>query len=370
MSESSIHSILNEAFPNSGKEEWLRVASQELGKQNQIENLIWKIGELNFYPYYEEKDLHNLAYIKKYPIPSEEKSGFENLPKMRVAVEKHANERALESLALGANGVLFDVTERIDFDINHLLERITWPYCTVSFLSAPETKIVTKILAYAEQSNYTHSALRGSIFWQALPEAIEVKPLLSSSLNNFHALGIAIPSSEPVQEISKSLEQGVKLIDTLTDHGAEKEAVFKNISLSFNADENFLINIAKLKAVRLLWYQLSQAFGIRHYSPDNLYIHVQAARSPSMNFEPQGHMIKNTTDGLSAVLGGCDALTLFADDQDEMTQRIALHVANILKEESHLDQVTNAVAGAYAIESMINELAQSAWNDFQKKMMP
>ena len=56
MPEPSIHSILNESFPKSGKEEWLRIASQELGAQNQIENLIWKIGELDFYPYYEEKD--------------------------------------------------------------------------------------------------------------------------------------------------------------------------------------------------------------------------------------------------------------------------------------------------------------------------
>ena len=59
------------------------------------------------------------------------------------------------------------------------------------------------------------------------------------------------------------------------------------------------------------------------------------------NFHPHGNMIKNTTDALSAVLGGCNALTLCAEDEDsEMTNRIALNVSNILKEESHLDKVS------------------------------
>jgi methylmalonyl-CoA mutase len=51
-----------------------------------------------------------------------------------------------------------------------------------------------------------------------------------------------------------------------------------------------------------------------------------------------------------------------------MTDRVALHISNILKEESHLDKVSNAVGGAYAIENIVNELAPAAWHDFQNKM--
>jgi methylmalonyl-CoA mutase len=367
MSESSIHSILNASFPKSGKEEWLRVASQELGNQNQIENLIWKIGGLKFYPYYEEEDVQNLAHLKNYHTARKE-GGWENLPKIKVGDEKHANERALASLALGANGVLFDVTDRIDFNINHLLEGITWPYCTVSFLAAPDTKIVTKIFAYAKQKKYQTSELKGSIFWHTLPGDLAVQSRFLSSIKNYHVIGIFVPRSSPVEEISKSLQQGVKVIDTLTDLGIDKEIIFNNISLSFPADENFLINVAKIKAVRMLWYQLSQAFEIRRYNPDNLYIHVYSENSKSMNFQPHGYMIKNTTDGLSAILGGCNALTLVPEESNVMTDRVALHISNILKEESHLDKVSNAVGGAYAIENIVNELARAAWHDFQNKM--
>ena len=172
MPEPSIHSILNASFPKSGKDQWLRVASQELGEQNQIENLIWKIGELDFYPYYEEKDLRNLYYLKNHQVPHQQPhphtNGWKNLPKIKVALEREANERALKYLAGGADGVLFDVTDCIDFNINQLLDRITWPYCSVSFLTG-ETNIATKILAYAEQNKYDPAELRGSIFWTTAP---------------------------------------------------------------------------------------------------------------------------------------------------------------------------------------------------------
>ena len=372
MPEPSIHSILNASFPKSGKDQWLRVASQELGEQNQIENLIWKIGELDFYPYYEEKDLRNLSYLKNHQVPHQQPhlhtNGWKNLPKIKVTLEREANERALKYLAGGADGVLLDVTDCIDFNINQLLDRITWPYCSVSFLTG-ETNIATKILAYAEQNKYGPAELRGSIFWTTVPDGIKTPLLLLSSLRNYHIIGISVPSSTPVEEISRSLEQGVRILDTLTDLGMEKEIIFRAISLSFSASENFLINIAKLKAVRMLWYQLSQAFEIPNYTPDDLDIHVTSHKLNSGNFHPQGNMIKNTTDALSAVLGGCNALTLLADEEDsEMTNRIALNVSNILKEESHLDKVTHAVAGAYAVENMVNQLAQASWKDFQKNI--
>lgn len=370
MSEPSIHSILDESFPKSGKDDWLRIASQELGEQNQIENLIWKIGGLKFYPYYGEKDLQKLPYLKEYQIPSHQHgNSWENLPKITVGLEKEANERALHYLSGGADGVLFDVTGCIDFNINHLLNQITWPFCSISFLASTDTKIATRILAFSEQNKYDPSQLKGSIFWKTMPEGQEAVPMLQPSLKKYHPLGITVPPSSPVEEISKSLQQCVKLMDSLTDLGIEKEMVFRSISVSFVATENFFINVAKLKAVRILWYQLSRAFEIEHYNSDDLLIHASSEKWNSENFQPRGSMIKNTTDGLSAVLGGCNALTLCADEEsDDMTNRIALNVSNIFKEESHLDKVKNPVAGSYAIENMVNELAQASWKDFQDRV--
>lgn len=129
------------------------------------------------------------------------------------------------------------------------------------------------------------------------------------------------------------------------------------------------MTIAKLKALRLLWYQLSQAFELSNYKPGDLHLHTHSENWTSEEFQPHGNMIKSTTGALASVLGGCNSLTLDAEDESNvMMNYVALYVSNILKEESHIDKVCNAVAGAYAIENMVNEFSQAAWKEFQNKV--
>jgi methylmalonyl-CoA mutase len=188
-------------------------------------------------------------------------------------------------------------------------------------------------------------------------------------LKNYYPLGIVVPPTSPVQEISQSLEQTTLLMDVLTDNGLKKDLVFRSISLSFSCEENFFATIAKLKAIRILWYQLSQAFEIASYSPGDLHLHVTSQKWIDEKFQPHGNMIKNTAHAIAAVLGGCNALTIRAeDDNSEMMKRVGLHVTNLLKQESHLDDVSDPVAGAYALDRMVHEFAQAGWSDFQHRM--
>ena len=367
MPEPTIHNILSESFPKTGKENWLSVASQELGEKNQIEKLTWGIDELNFSPYYEKKTLENLTYLKKYQARSH--YSWENLPQITVSDVTAANKIALQCLVSGADGVLFDVTRGIDFNINHLMEGIDGSACSIYFFIPADAKIATKILAYADHKKYDLTGLTGSIFWETFPDIHDIPPLIRPGIRRYHPVGITIPPASVVEEISKSLQQAVHVVDMLTNKGIPATDAFNAISLSFYSDENFIRTIAKLKAVRILWYQLSQAFGITNYLPEDLHIHVRSGNKPALRFGPRAAMIKNTTDALSAVLGGCNALTLEAEDKDsEMMRRIALNVSNILKEESLLDKVCDPVSGAYAIEAVVNEISQAAWKDFQNNM--
>lgn len=372
MPEPSIHNILKKSFPKSTKEDWLRTASQELMEKKRVENLNWKVHTLDFAPYYDQSDVTNLAYLKKYhyrlPDPTAQYTGsWENVPRIAVSDAREANERALQYLATGADGILFDVTHCSDCSLHHLLGKIDWSICAVSFVAA-DAKFVTKILAYIQQKNYDASKLRGSIFWKALPDIGDIKIIVSSALKSYHSLGLIIPPSSAVQEISTSLQQGVMIMDAMTDLGMEKDSVFKAISVSLSCEENCFITIAKLKAIRLLWYQLSQAFEIPHYLPGNLQVHASSEKWPEEKFQPHGNMINNTTQALAAVLGGCNSLTIIPEEEkNEMMNRMARNVSNILKEESHVDKVADAMAGAYAVENMVHELSQAAWKDFQNK---
>lgn len=188
-------------------------------------------------------------------------------------------------------------------------------------------------------------------------------------LKNYYPLGIVVTPTSPVQEISQALERTALLMDVLTEMGEDRNVVFRSISLSLSCEENFFATIAKLKAIRILWYQLSQAFEIPFYSPADLHLHVTSQKWIDEKFQPHGNMIKNTAHAIAAVLGGCNALTIQAeDDNSEMMNRVGLHVTNLLKDESHLDHVSDPVAGAYALDNMVHEFAQAAWSDFQHRM--
>ena len=68
---------------------------------------------------------------------------------------------------------------------------------------------------------------------------------------------------------------------------------------------------------------------------------------------------------MSAILGGCDALTLEPEDDQARSIRVARNVSNVLREESHFAKVADPLAGAYFVESLSLQLADTAWKSFQ-----
>ena len=82
--------------------------------------------------------------------------------------------------------------------------------------------------------------------------------------------------------------------------------------------------------------------------------------------QPHGNMISSSVAAIAAIAGGCDSLTIIPEDETNETMvRIARNVNNILREESHFGKVSDPIAGSYAIESMVHQLASEAWKDFQ-----
>jgi methylmalonyl-CoA mutase len=293
--------------------------------------------------------------------------GWENLVSIRVFEEKKANTLALQALTIGAEGIFFDIVGKPDVDIDILLEKISWPFCNISFLSEDDQGFVKKIVTHIKNQNYDPLLLRGSIFWKKFPAKPESLFQEFSSLKNFRTFGIAIPPGSPVKEISHALVSGVSVMEALI--ATRNKEVFKEISISVACSENFLLNIAKLKTLRILWYQISQAYEITNFKPDDLFIHARSEKWVHEYFQPHGNTLNNTYDAIAAVLGECNALTLAVEDEDNSgMHRTAQLVSNILREEAHLDKVAGGIAGSYVLDNMIHQLAQESWKDFQQTM--
>jgi methylmalonyl-CoA mutase len=97
----------------------------------------------------------------------------------------------------------------------------------------------------------------------------------------------------------------------------------------------------------------------------DLHIHVRCDKSAGKDFRPDG-LIRDTFRAMASIFGGCDSLTLTSSD-DPVSCRLGRNVSHILLEESFLGKVTDPVAGAYAIEVMVDAIARKAWQSFQLK---
>lgn len=377
MSKFSIHDLLLQLFPKSNREDWAGKASQELKGKNPFETLGWKTKDgLEFFPYYDADDVKSAEYVKNYELPpalnpNGGSRAWQSLPRISVSDCKIANGLALSYLERGVDGLFFDLSNLKSVDVNTLLEGIDWPYCNLSFLVSPATSIVTPLAELIQRKDYDPKSLTGSLFWENTPDDIMTKLQVLPGGLKFHALGIYIESSSPVHEISEALKKAALLMDMLTDQGIDKEIVLRSICLSFAMEADFLVGIAKLKAIRILWYQFALAFGIKTYMPSDVQIHARSERWIDERLQPHSNMLNGTTSSLSAILGGCDSITIMAEDENNvMMSRIALNVSNIFREEAHLNKVADPVAGAYAMDTMVDKIAQAAWKAFQQKMKP
>lgn len=121
-------------------------------------------------------------------------------------------------------------------------------------------------------------------------------------------------------------------------------------SIVFAIGSNYFFEIAKLRAARLLW--------ARTGASSALYIHARTTLSNKSVYDPYTNLLRATTEAVSAIIGGCDALEV---RPFRFSERLALNVQRILKEESHLDRVADPAGGSYYVESLTDSIAQAAW---------
>ena len=160
------------------------------------------------------------------------------------------------------------------------------------------------------------------------------------------------------------LAKTVKQLDQLTGSVEKINQALNAVAFSVSIGTDLFLEIAKLKALRFLWLQIAKAYDPNYISP--IFIHATVKAMKSQDYQPHGNMIQGTTASLSAILGGCDALTVQpVGNPVSITTRVARNVSSILREESHMGKVSDPTAGSYYIEKLTDQLASIAWEKFQ-----
>ncbi len=365
--DSELRNRIFNSFLVATKKKWLEAAKHELEGADPIQKLGFKKGNLTCLPYYDQGDLGTNEHFQLPPSANEflGARAWYNMPTVDVSNESESNRIALSDLNSGADGIVFNFKTAPDH-ISTLLEKIEWPYCSISFEGALANRSLEQIHTYALEKKYDVTTLTGCVFSNTSFENESESLKQFEDWKTFHPLGITIEKKEsPDEEIATALAQAVKQIDWLTDEGLSVKQALQAHAFKVQIDEDFFLTIAKLKALRQLWNNVATTFNATGHTP--IFIHTCSPVWNEKAFMPHGNMLKSTTAALSAILGGCDALSLFPEkNESTMMARIALNVSSILREESHLSKVADPTAGSYYLETLTDQLATKAWKKFQK----
>jgi len=166
-----------------------------------------------------------------------------------------------------------------------------------------------------------------------------------------------------VEELGYALAEAVDKLAAAVDAGKSVDEAAPAVKFVFGVGSNYFFEIAKFRAARLLWAQAVEAFAPKSDKAALANIQAVTALENKSIYDPWTNLLRSTTEALSAVVGGCDALTVRSF---HFPERLAHNVQLVIREEAHLDKVADPAGGSYYIESLTRALAEEAWKLFQK----
>ncbi|MCC5808355.1 MAG: acyl-CoA mutase large subunit family protein [Opitutales bacterium] len=189
--------------------------------------------------------------------------------------------------------------------------------------------------------------------------------MANASGNAYHDGG-----ASSAQELGCVLATALAYLREMESRGLDPAAVAPRIRLSLSVGSPFFIEIAKLRAGRMLWNRIQEVAGIPE-DERSCHLHARTGLWNKTRFDAHTSMLRVTSEAFSAVLGGCDSLHVGAFDEvvrepDAFSRRIARNIHPILSDECELTKVIDPVGGSWAVESLTDEMARKAWAHLQE----
>lgn len=368
-------SLFSAFSPNSYKD-WLEKVNKDL-KGRPLESLdTFTSDGLRIHPLYAS----DFPKQKITMQPTSKKADWVIVEEFIVADEEETNTLALDKLKRGATGLLFYVYANVNLEV--LLKGILFEHIPIHLVVEGSAQhVLDKWLELTEKRGLNLSQLNGSINtdpienaartgrWNrdaeadllVLKEVVRHAPKGVKTLCvNANIYGNAGASS--AQQLALALSHIYEYINRFGDkyiHG---------LWLNMAIGGQYFEEIAKFRAMRRLWRFLLESLNLpQTYLP----IYAESGFRNKTIYDPWVNMLRNTTQGMSAAIGGADEILLRAFNitykvPQEFGNRIARNQQLIMAQESYLDKVKDPAAGSYFIENLTEEMAAKAWEIFQE----
>jgi len=412
----------NKNYPS----EWIKLASKELGKQKTIDQLEWKSPEdIIIKPLYTESDVRvndNIDNVEAPGVYPFRRGPYATMYTSKpwtirqyagFSTAEESNKFYKKNLLAGQQGlsVAFDLATHRGYDSDH--ERVVGdvglagvPISTIEdmkilFSDIPLDKVsvsmtmngaVLPVLAFyivtAEEQGVSQEKLTGTIQNDILKEymvrntyiyppkasmriiqdifgytSVHMPKFNSISISGYH---IQEAGADSKLELAFTLADGIEYVKAAQSAGLDVDSIAPRLSFFFGIGMNFYMEIAKLRAARIIWATvMKEKFNAKNPKSLLLRTHCQTSGYSLTEQDPYNNIVRTTIEGMAAVMGGTQSLHTNSFDEalglpTEFSSRIARNTQLILQEETHITNVADPWGGSFMMESLTNELVASA----------
>jgi methylmalonyl-CoA mutase len=414
-------------FPPAGYGDWRRLVETELKGVPFDERMFTPTYEgITLRPIYRPEDIANLPHLNSFPgfapfVRGTKASGYAGRPwavsqEITCSSATEFNHAARNSLERGLNAlnIVLDKATRNGHDpdwaqpeevgsgglsiatvdeLDRALEGIDLGSTSLFVRSGASTMPFAALLvALARQRKKPPACLSGCIEMDplgvlshegCLPQSLESAYHEMAALLRWAAAGapdlqtICVHSrswheagSHAVQELAFTLATGVEYLRQMNRRDLDARTVAPRMRFAVTVGANFFMEIAKLRALRMLWARAVAVAGGGEEA-QKLSLHIRTSLWNKSILDPYTNMLRTTVEALAGVLGGCESMQVGAFDEvigppDDFSRRIARNSQIILQKECELRRVIDPAGGSWYVEGLTAELAGRAWSLFQE----
>ena len=190
----------------------------------------------------------------------------------------------------------------------------------------------------------------------------------SISISGYH---IQEAGGNQAIELAFTLADGMEYVRTGVASGMDVDTFAGRLSFFWAVGMNFYLEIAKMRAGRLLWHRIMTGFNAKSPKSMMLRTHSQTSGWSLTEQDPYNNVVRTTIEAMAAVFGGTQSLHTNALDEaialpTEFSSRIARNTQLIIQEETHITKVVDPWAGSYMMEKLTQDMADKAWGIIQE----
>lgn len=364
-------STLFASFPKTSKEDWVQLLQKEL-KGASLDTLqkLNRVEEIAFPAYFHTEDAP-----ARFSDPGAAPFTRGNTTRgndwligtcFRIGDERTTNKAILQALMAGTTALVLHAETEQTIDFAALLAEVGMEYIHTTFY-AQTPQQAREFLRFAGNHPSALAAENTALISEA--KAAAAKPVRPFAVNGY---SVQQAGGTTWQELSIALAEGHDLLVAQIVAGLSTDEAAANIHFVFGVGNKYFFEIAKLRAFRTAWSRIVKEYAPAKTESMQAFITVQTGFTNVSLKDPYTNLLRQTTESMSAVVGGTDLLVIqpydwhAATPQTTFTQRMATNISLLLKEESYLDKVIDPAGGSYALDDLTHAIAERAWAEFQR----